>query len=155
MTATPESSRFEQRFRVGWGDVDGNAHMSNAAFLHRAADTRFAFFASHGFAGDRFAANRLGPVIAKDQLVYRRELRLMEEYTVNLELVGLSSDGIRFHLRNTFRTDAGDLAAVVDSEGVWFDLDARRPRAPPGDLDALQRTAPRASDFGEIPSRTK
>jgi acyl-ACP thioesterase len=40
MSMAAESDRFEQRFRVSWGDLDSNAHMANTSFLDRAADTR-------------------------------------------------------------------------------------------------------------------
>ena len=150
---TTEAHRYEQRFRVGWGDVDGNAHMGNRAFLDRAADTRVMFFAAHGFPAARFATERVGPVITRDELVYRKELLLMDEFTVDLEYLGLSSDGLRFEVSNTFRNTANEVAAIVKSEGVWFDLDRRRPRAPPADLDAVQRQVPRSPHFKELPQR--
>jgi acyl-CoA thioester hydrolase len=147
-------SRFEQRFRVGWGDVDSNGHMANTAFLDRSADTRFLFFASHGYPGTRFAAEHVGPVIVRDELQYRKELRLLEEFTVDLELVGLSADGARFQLGNTFSTAAGELSAIVVSSGLWFDLDHRKPRRPPPELDRAQREIPRSDRFREISPRS-
>ena len=150
---TEVAGRFQRGFRVGWGDVDGNAHMGNRAFLDRSADTRILFFGEHGFHASRFVAERIGPVIVRDELVYRKELRLLDDFTVDLEALGLSSDGSRFELRNTFRTSSGEVAAVVTSEGVWFDLDKRKPRAPPSELDAVQRLVPRADGFREFPSR--
>ncbi|MCI4352691.1 MAG: thioesterase family protein [Thermoplasmata archaeon] len=146
--------RFWQRFRVGWGDIDGNHHMANRAFLDRAADTRFLFFAKNGFPASRFASERIGPVITRDELAYRKELRLLDEFTVDLELFGLSLDGTRFDLGNTFRSEAGEVVAVVRSQGLWFDLEHRRPRAPPPELDAVQHKAPRASEFKEIGSKS-
>ncbi len=151
MTEAPIDSPV--RYRVGWGDLDANNHMANVAFLHHAADTRIAYFARRGFPGSRFGVERLGPVITKDELVYRKELRLGDEYTVDLYAVGLSPDGVHFSIRNTFRDASGELVAVVTSEGVWFDLDSRRPRAPPPELDAAQRSMPRSETFAEIPSR--
>jgi acyl-CoA thioester hydrolase len=151
---TAIGNRFEQRHRVGWGDIDGNAHMANTAFLDRSADTRFLFFAEHGFPGTRFIAERIGPVIVRDELVYHKELRLLEEFTVDLELLGLSTDGTRFILGNTFHKEAGEIAASVTSEGLWFDLDKRRPRPPPTDLDAVQRKMPHGERFKEVPSRS-
>ncbi|MCI4343238.1 MAG: thioesterase family protein [Thermoplasmata archaeon] len=149
-----ETPRFEQSFRVGWGDIDGNGHMGNTAFLDRASDTRVRFFALHGLSVARFAAEHFGPVIVRDELVYRKELRLLDEFTVDLELVGVSGDGLRFQLSNTFRTAAGEVAAEVTSEGVWFDLEQRRPRAPPPEVDAVQREMRRGERFHEIPSRS-
>jgi acyl-CoA thioester hydrolase len=127
--------------------------MANTAFLDRAADTRFLFFSENGFPGTRFAAEHLGPVIVRDDLVYRKELRFLDEFTVDLRSVGLSTDGVRFELQNTFRNTDGEVAATVTSEGVWFDLDSRRPRPPPVSLDEVQRRIPRDSSFKELPAR--
>jgi hypothetical protein len=40
---TETTARFEQHFRVSWGDLDSNAHRADTAFLDRAADTRMRF----------------------------------------------------------------------------------------------------------------
>ena len=150
-----ETKRFEQRFHVGWSDLDGNAHMGNASYLGHAADTRMHYFTEHGFTMARFASEKFGPVVVHDELTYRKELRLMDEFVVDFELVGLSENGTRFRLRNTFWTSSGDLAASVTSEGVWFDLEHRRPRIPPSELDALMRALKRAKDYAAIPDRTR
>ena len=89
----------------------------------------------------------------RDELVYRKELRLMDEFTVDFEVVGLSDDGVRFRVRNTFRNIANDELAAVISEGVWFDLEIRRPRVPPPDIDNLMRALQRSNDFAKIPSQ--
>ena len=150
-----ESGDVPASFRVGWGDLDANNHMANVAFLNRAADARIAYFARRGFPGTRFGSERIGPVIVRDELVYRKELRLGDEFTVDLRSIGISPDGVRFAIRNTFRGPSGDMVAIVTSEGVWFDLDARKPRAPPPELDAAQRSMPRAEEYSELPSRRR
>ena len=88
-----ESLSFQHQFRVGWSDLDGNAHMGNTSYLAHASDTRMLFFAQHGFTLARFASEKFGPVVMRDELVYRKELRLMDEFTVDFQLVGLSEDG--------------------------------------------------------------
>lgn len=142
------------RFTVGWGDLDGNGHMANTAFLDHAADTRLQCFAALGFPASRFAAERFGPVVLHDDVVYRKELRLFDAYTVDLQVVAGTPDGGRFRLRNTFRNASGEVCAVVTSEGVWFDLDARRPRLPPADLLRLQASLPRAQGYEELRPRS-
>ena len=141
------------RFRVGWGDIDGNGHMANTAYLDHAADTRVQYLSSQGFTTARFVAERIGPVILREEIVYRRELRLNEEYTVDMRSAGLSPDSVRFRIENTFRDLSGELIATVTSEGVWFDLDARRPRVPPKDLETVMRDTPRSPAFTDLPLR--
>ncbi len=152
---TGPGPEFRQGFRVGWGDVDGNAHMAGSAILHRAADTRLLFFAERGFPGKRFAEERVGPVMTRDELVYRKELRLLEAFTVDLLADGISADGVRFRIVNTLRNSSEDVTAVVTSEGVWFDLEHRKPRVPPPELDKIARAMPRTASFSEIPGRSR
>jgi len=144
---------FEQAFRVGWSDLDGNAHMANSSYLDYASNTRFLFFAQHGFTVSRFATEKFGPAITRDELVYRKELRLMDEFKVDFESVGNSQDGVRFRVRNTFRKSLNEVLATVTSEGVWLDLEVRRPRPPPRDLDSLMRNLRRSNDYNEISAR--
>ncbi len=147
------TTNFEQRFRVGWSDLDANAHMGNSSYLDHASNTRMLFFALNGFTVARFASEKFGPVVVRDELVYRKELRLMDEFTVDFESAGASADGVQFRVRNTFRNAASEIAAVVTSEGVWFDLERRRPRAPPVDLDSLMRMLQKSNDYSEIPPK--
>lgn len=142
---------FQKTMVAGWGDMDFNAHMRNTAFLDKAADVRFLFFAEQGFTVDEFMRLGIGPVVRRDELEYFRELRLLEEIQVRLESAGLSDDGSRFILRNTFlRTDAV-LAARVTSSGGWLDLSARRLIVPPERLQAALRVIPRTDDFQVLP----
>jgi acyl-CoA thioester hydrolase len=145
---------FEERFRVGWSDLDGNAHMGNSSYLDQVSNTRMLFFVKNGFTPARFASEKFGPVVVRDELVYKKELRLMEEFTVDFELGGISEDGVRFRVRNTFRNGANEVVAVVKSEGVWFDLEHRRPRSPPSELDTVMRSLQRSEDFTEILSKS-
>jgi acyl-CoA thioester hydrolase len=148
-----KTNRFEQKFRVGWSDLDGNVHMGNTSYLDHAHNTRMLFYVEHGFPLQRFASEKFSPVMMRDELVYRKELRLMDEFTVDFEMAGLSDDGVRFRVRNTFRNVANDIAASVTSEGVWFDLERRKPRIPPNELSSLLRTLQKSEDYAVIPPR--
>jgi acyl-CoA thioester hydrolase len=143
---------FSKPFIAGWGDMDANAHMRNTAFLDRAADVRMMFFAEHGFAMKDFAARRLGPVIAKDEVDYFREVGLLQPITVTLALAGMSADGSRFLMRNEVLDGKGRACARVSSVGGWLDLAARRLVAAPPDLLSALASLPRSEDFAELPS---
>jgi acyl-CoA thioester hydrolase len=140
---------FDQKYSVGWSDLDANAHMANTSYLDYAANTRFLFFAQHGFTVSRFATEKFGPVMTRDEIVYRKELRLGEEFRVDLESVGISKDGVRFRVRNTFHNAENVVIATITSDGVWFDLETRRPRVPPPEIDNLMRNLKRSGDYAE------
>jgi len=141
---------FEKKLFAGWGDMDFNSHMRNTAYLDKSGDVRMMFFSEHGFPMREFQRLQLGPVILKDEIEYFKEIRLLEELRVNLELSGLSADGGRFLMKNEFFRPDGKLAARVKSWGGWLSLAERKLTAPPRALLQALQTLPRGSDFSEL-----
>ena len=98
-----------------------------------------------GTAAD-FAAAGIGPVVLRDEILYRRELRFQDEFTLSVALAGLSEDGSRLRLHNRIYRADGSFAASITSDGIWFDLRQRRRVAPPerllAVLHAMERTEP-------------
>lgn len=141
---------YRREFRVSWADLDANAHMANRAFLDCATETRLSYLAEHGFAQKDFAAAGVGPVTLHDDIVYRKELRHGEEFTVNVLLAGINADGSRFRIRNEFFAADGTIVASVTTDGIWFDLRARRRGDPPEPLLAALKSIEHSADFLEI-----
>ena len=129
--------------------MDFNQHMANSGFLDYAANTRILYFDSMGFTAATFSERQLGPVIVEDHLAYKREIRMLEAFTVDFECVAISADGRRFKVRNRFTTAIHGLCATVESIGLWFDLAARRPIVPPDDLQGAFVQLSRSEDFQE------
>jgi acyl-CoA thioester hydrolase len=149
------SKVFETRFRAGWRAMDVNGHVGNTAYLDFATDTRFRYFEANGFSARDFERTRIGPVVMRDAIDYRAEIRLQEEFTVNLELMGLSEDGSRFRLRNTFFKTDGKIAAVVTTDAGWWSLESRSLVVPPPELSTAMARLNRTDDFEELPSSVR
>lgn len=141
---------FEAPFQVAWGDVDYNRHLANTAYLDYAAQTRFLYLAEAGFGPDAFAAHGIGPAVLKDEITYRRELKLLEPFSVRFLAGGQNADRSRFILVNRFHNAAGQLCAELRSLGAWFDLTARRIVAPPPALLAAMEGLERTEDYAEL-----
>lgn len=146
---------YSKRLFAGWGDMDFNSHMRNTAFLDKAADVRMMFFAENGFPTSEFARLRLGPVIMKDEVDYFKEVRLLQEITVTLEVAGMADDASRFILRNAVLLPDGKPCGRVTSTGGWLDLSARKLVAPPAELLAAMRSLPKTDDFVALRSSVK
>jgi acyl-CoA thioester hydrolase len=138
------------KMRADWGDMDYNAHMANAAYLHKSGTARMLYFSENGFPMKEFARLGVGPVILRDEADYYRELRLLDEFTVTTELSGMSPDGKKFRIRNAFIRADGKTAAVVTSRGAWLNLAERKLTAPPPELRALLENMARAEDYATI-----
>ncbi len=137
---------------AGWADMDFNSHMRNTAFLDKSADVRVMYFAESGFPAGEFARLRMGPVVMKDEVEYRREVNLLDEIRVTLALAGHAEDGSRFIVRNEIFRPDGTLCARVTSSGGWMDLAARKLIAPPAALFEAMNALERTADFAVLPS---
>jgi acyl-CoA thioester hydrolase len=145
------TSPFQIKLFARWPDMDFNQHMRNAAYLGGSEDCRMQFLANNGFTMAEFRKRQLGPVVLEDKLTYKKEIGLLEEFVVELELAAITHDGRRMKVRNTFRRCAdGIISAVVESVVLWFDLEKRRPIVPPEELKNAWFSLARTSDFGWI-----
>ena len=146
---------FEHDFHVSWAHLDSNGHMANTAYLDVVVDVRFMYFGSKGFTPQEFQRLRIGPVVRRDEVDYYRELRLLQPFTVNMLLAGLSDDASRFKVRNEIRLENGDLAARITTLGGMFDLGARKLIAPPEGLAEALRTLDHTDDYEALQSSVK
>jgi acyl-CoA thioester hydrolase len=143
-------ARFAKTFTVRWADCDVNGHMRNTAYSDYGLDVRMAWLAERGFPFERFVASRMGPVILHETLDYLREVRLQDAIEVDLAVRGLSPDGARFEFEHDIWLRGHKKAARVVLAGGWMDLDLRKLRVPPEDLQRILRDAPRAGRFEEM-----
>ncbi|MRW83378.1 thioesterase [Pseudoduganella sp. FT26W] len=146
---------FSKKLMAGWGDMDFNSHMRNTAFLDKSGDVRMLFLSEHGFPMREFMRLKIGPVVMKDEIAYFKEVLLLEEITVTLELAGLAEDGSRWILRSDIIRPDGKLAARVNSTGGWLDLSARKLIAPPPDLMATWQALVKTDDYQDLASSIK
>ena len=146
---------YSKQLFASWADMDFNSHMKNTAFLDKSADVRMMFFSENGFPMGEFSRLRLGPVVMKDEVEYRKEVNLLQEITVTLAIEGQSEDGSRFILRNEILRLDGTLCARVTSAGGWLDLTARKLVAPPEALHCAMKSLTPTSNFAILPSSVK
>jgi acyl-CoA thioester hydrolase len=138
--------RSEIHIRSRWGEIDSNGHMRNVAYLDISANSRMEFFNANGYTLTEFFGAGLGPVVLKDEIEYKREVRLAEDLTVTNELAGMSEDNTRF----IFIKANGKLACKISSLVAFFDLATRKMIAPPENLMKAILSLPRSEDFSTI-----
>ena len=128
--------------------MDFNQHMRNAAYLGVAEETRLHFLESGGWTTAELYRRRLGPVVVEDLLSYKKELRLLEPFRVDMAVAAITSDARKMKVRNRFfRSSDGEPCAVVESFILWFDLEARRTIVPPPEMGQLWLGLARTEDF--------
>jgi YbgC/YbaW family acyl-CoA thioester hydrolase len=97
-----ENKLSEIKVRTRWGEIDQNGHMRNVAYLDLSANCRMDFFIANGYTLIDFFGAGFGPIVLKDEIEYRAEVRLGDELTITNELAGMNEEGSRFIFRNCF-----------------------------------------------------
>ena len=105
-----------------------------------------------GFSMDELYRRHLGPVVVQDVLTYKKELRLLEPFRVDMAMASITADARKMKVRNRIvRSSDGTHCATVESFILWFDLQARRAIAPPDDLGQLWLGLARTENFAPFP----
>lgn len=146
---------YRKTLFAGWGDMDFNSHMRNTAFLDKVADVRMLFFAEQGFAMQDFIKLRVGPIAQKDEVVYYREIHLLQSFDVTLAVAGISEDSSKFRFYSEFYLADGQLAATVTSNCGWLHLDRRKLVAPPAEIQKVFALIPRTDNCEALKSSVK
>ena len=141
---------FSRSYDVIWADLDANAHMRHTAYMDYAAQVRLAWLFEMGFSIERLAKAGVGPILFTESTSYRREVRGGERIEVQLELTGLSANRKHWRFRQPILKQGAELAAVVEVQGAWLDLRARKVAPPPPELLAAVEAWPRAAGFAEF-----
>ncbi|MEO1734299.1 MAG: thioesterase family protein [Pseudomonadota bacterium] len=137
-------------FQVTWSDLDANNHLRNTGYLDYAAQSRFLYFDSRGFGPADFRKLGIGPAVLSETIQYRRELRLLDHFQIQLSNGGENRAQSRFIFVNTIFNADGKLCADVRSTFVWFSQTARKiVPAPPPLLEAMH-ALPRNATFEEL-----
>jgi acyl-CoA thioester hydrolase len=144
-----------RKFLTAWSDMDMNGHMANTAYLNKAGEARVLILREMGFPREEFTRLRLGVVVMKDEIEYRREVGWMDEIVVTLLIAGLAPDASRFKFRHDVLAADGALCARITTTGGFMNLDERKLVTPPPGVLALYQTLPRTDDFAELPSSIK
>ena len=138
--------RYEKTFEVRATDLDVNRHLTSSVYLEYAIHARMSSMAELGLL-KVLEDEQLAPVVFRDELEYRRELRPMDRLSVSVELAALSDDAARWRLRHEFVRSDGVLSATIRTDGAWLDLSTRKLAVPPPELAEGFARLHRTEDF--------
>lgn len=124
---TPPSP-FRTRLHLRWADIDANFHLRHSVYYDVCAQQRMDALKQLGITLEWMRTNRIGPVLFREECVFRREIKLDDEVYVDLALRPMD-DPMRFSFIHTFSKADGTYCATVTVEGAWIDT-VRRKLAP-------------------------
>jgi acyl-CoA thioester hydrolase len=122
-------------------------HLRHSAYADFAAQARVTMLEQMGFGAKELKANKLGPILFREELLYLREIGLNDHVTVTCTMVKCRKDGSHWSFTQDIYRKDGVKAAVVNTDGAWIDTEVRKLVALPGPLMERFSAIPKAEDF--------
>lgn len=140
-------SEFKIPVSLRWADLDPNFHLRHSVYYDFGAMARIEFLAAHGITTERMASAHFGPVLFREEAIFRREVRPGDVLFISVMVTKLRRDGSRFSFRHELTRADGTLCAVMNVDGAWIDTQRRKLTTPPQQVAEAMEHAQRSDDF--------
>ena len=135
---------------VRWSDLDPNFHLRHSVYYDYGAYSRISFLEAHGLSTAVMAQNHFGPILFREECVFRREIRLGDTVTIDLRLLKAKEDQSRWSIQHHIYKNTDILAAILTVDGAWINTQLRKLSVPPEQVLHVFNNMPRAEEFDWI-----
>lgn len=134
--------------KVLWSQIDSNNHLRHSAYADFGAQARVEAFNNIDINLERLHELAIGPILFKEELLYRREILPNDTIKVSCELAYLKKRATKWGFQQFIYRGDGILAAEINVEGAWLNLTTRKLTIPPAEIiDALLNKMPKSPNF--------
>lgn len=142
--------KFSLPIQVRWSDIDQNRHLRHSAYYDYGATVRIACFSDHGLTNLKFEELHIGPIVFREEAIFKREIKFEDKITVDLAVTKASADYSRWSIRHHMYKQDGTLCAVINLDGAWIDIVKRKLAMPNEFIQTVFQDFPKADDFEPI-----
>ncbi len=132
---------------VRWSDLDPNFHLRHSVYYDYGAYARISFLEEHGLTSALMAEYQFGPILFREECIFRKEIRLGDKVTLDVQLLKARKDQSRWSIRHNIHKNGNVLAAVITVDGAWIDMKIRKLAVPPEKIIQVFDHMPRAEEF--------
>ena len=120
------NSRFELDVQVRWADLDPNGHLRHSVYYDYGAQARIDLLRAQGIDLTYLRKHRMGPILFREECIFRREIRENEKLVIKSYLTALVAGGNRFSIEHRILRKPDTLCATIHIDGAWIDTDKRK-----------------------------
>ncbi|HEX7757031.1 MAG TPA: acyl-CoA thioesterase [Niabella sp.] len=139
--------QYRKQLQIRWADLDPNGHIRHSVYYDWGAYSRIAFLTENGLSPSRMMELQVGPVIFREECVFKKEIRLEDTLYIDLELLQARRDFSRWTMQHLLYKESGTLAAVLTLNGAWMDTIKRKLTVPPELVFDAYEVMPKSADF--------
>ena len=138
---------FITEVQVRWSDLDPNFHLRHSVYYDWGALCRINFFNKYGFAAALMQQLHVGPILFREECVFRKEIHLEDTVKIDLVLSKARHDFYRWSIQHRIFKNDNILSAILTVDGAWLDTSMRKLTAPPAEAISLFEKMPKAEEF--------
>jgi acyl-CoA thioester hydrolase len=139
--------QYSKKLEIRWADLDPNFHVLHSKYYDFGAYCRMAFLNEHGITPAMMMENNIGPIIFREECVFKREIKFGDELEVFLKLSKCNEDASRWSMIHELWINGNTLAAMITIDGAWLDTRLRKLAIPPDFCKIGLQLIPKTVDF--------
>lgn len=140
-------AEFNRVIQVRWSDLDPNFHVRHSIYYDWGAFVRVEFLNEYGLNYEIMQELKFGPILFREECVFRREVVSGDEIRMNLLLIRSKRDFSRWTIQHQVTKTDGTLCAVLTVDGAWMDIVRRKLSSPPEKVHEVFNQMPKPGDF--------
>jgi acyl-CoA thioester hydrolase len=106
--------------QVRWSDLDPNFHLRHSVYYDWGAMCRVNFLNKMGLSWKRMMELHIGPIIFREECIFRKEIRLDDVVTIDLKLIKAKKDFSRFTVQHEIKKEPGITSAILTVDIAWI-----------------------------------
>lgn len=138
---------FSKNIQIRWSDLDPNFHLRHSVYYDWGAFCRVEFLNEHGLTADVMMALQFGPILFREECIFRREIKSGDEVRINLAVTKSRRDFSRWSIRHQITKAENILCAELSVDGAWINLQQRKLMSPPEKVIEVFEKMPRGEGF--------
>ena len=139
--------KYLKQIQIRWADLDQNGHIRHSAYYDFGAMIRIEFLAEHGLSTARMVELSIGPVLFREEAIFKREIKQNDQVTIDLEMMKGTTDFSKWSIRHKFIKADGTLAAILITDGAWINTNLRKLISHNSNVQTAFEAMPKSSDF--------
>ena len=125
---------YFKQIEIRWSDLDPNFHLRHSAYYDFGAFCRIAYMTENGLSPGVMASHNIGPVLFREECLFKREITFGDSVRVNLSLDKTTPDFSRWTMVHEIWKNEDTLAAIITVDGAWIDTIKRKLTALPNNF---------------------
>jgi len=139
--------KYIKQLDIRWSDLDPNFHLRHSVYYDWGAYCRMCFFTESGLSTQVLQDHQVGPILLREECVFRREVKFGDAITINLEITRAKTDFSRWSIQHQVFKNDKELSAVLKVDGAWIDTEKRKLTLPPPVATEVFRKMPPSPEF--------